>query len=95
MVEKYINGLFNEWGIRFIGLVDNADTEVKGNKKSRQINGLVNEWYLEDLSDNIKSILKSKREKEILKGITGQKIYWWFSIIRLQERPRAKRTFNY
>ncbi|MCI8587960.1 MAG: recombinase family protein, partial [Clostridia bacterium] len=63
LVEKYINGLFIEWGIRFVGLVDNADTNVKGNKKSRQINGLVNEWYLEDLSENIKSVLKSKREK--------------------------------
>ena len=68
LVEKYINGLFVEWGIRFIGLVDNADTEVKGNKKSRQINGLVNEWYLEDLSENIKSILKSKREKGLHTG---------------------------
>lgn len=62
LVEKYINGLFLEWGIRFIGLVDNADTNVKGNKKSRQINGLVNEWYLEDLSDNIKSVLRAKRK---------------------------------
>ena len=63
LVEKYIHGLFVEWGIRFIGLTDNADTDVKGNKKSRQINGLVNEWYLEDLSDNIKEVLKSKRER--------------------------------
>ncbi len=63
LVERYINGLFIEWGIRFIGLVDNADTDIKGNKKSRQINGLVNEWYLEDLSDNIKLVLKAKRAK--------------------------------
>ncbi len=63
LVEKYIHGLFVEWNIRFVGLVDNADTNVKGNKKSRQINGLVNEWYLEDLSENIKSVLASKREK--------------------------------
>ena len=68
LVEKYINGLFIEWGIRFIGLVDNADTNVKGNKKSRQINGLVNEWYLEDLSENIKSVLKSKRQKGLYTG---------------------------
>jgi len=61
MVEKYIHGLFPKWGIRFIGVVDNADTEVKGNKKSRQINGLVNEWYLEDMSENIKSVLTSRR----------------------------------
>ncbi len=68
LVEKYINGLFLEWGVRFIGLADNADTDVKGNKKSRQINGLVNEWYLEDLSENIKSVLRSKREKGLHTG---------------------------
>ena len=63
MVEKYIHGLFPIWGIRFIGVVDNADTENKGNKKSRQINGLVNEWYLEDMSDSIKSALTTRREQ--------------------------------
>ncbi len=62
LVEKYIHGLFPIWGIRFISIVDNADTAVKGNKKSRQINGLVNEWYLEDMSDNIRSVLKSRRQ---------------------------------
>ena len=41
LVEKYIHGLFPVWGIRFVSIVDNADTENKGNKKSRQINGLV------------------------------------------------------
>ena len=62
LVEKYIHGLFPIWGIRFVSVVDNADTENKGNKKSRQINGLVNEWYLEDMSENIRSVLKSRRE---------------------------------
>ena len=62
MIEKYIHGKFLEWGIRFVGAVDNADTNVKGNKKARQINGLVNEWYLEDLSENIKSTLSAKRK---------------------------------
>lgn len=62
LVEKYIHGLFPLWGIRFVSVVDNADTANKGNKKSRQINGLVNEWYLEDMSDNIRSVLKSRRE---------------------------------
>lgn len=57
LVEKYIHGLFPIWGIRFIAIADNADTEVKGNKKARQINGLVNEWYLEDLSENIRMVL--------------------------------------
>ena len=68
LVEKYIHGLFVEWNIRFVGLVDNADTNIKGNKKSRQINGLVNEWYLEDLSENIKSVKKNQREKGIYTG---------------------------
>ena len=60
IVEKYINNKFNEWNIRFIGLSDNADTDNSGNKKSRQINGLVNEWYLEDVSNNIRSAFKAK-----------------------------------
>lgn len=63
LVEKYIHGLFPIWGIRFISVVDNADTANKGNKKARQINGLVNGWYLEDLSENIKSVLDDRREK--------------------------------
>ena len=62
LVEKYIHGLFPIWGIRFISIVDNADTNNKGNKKSRQINGLINEWYLEDMSENIKSVLTNKRK---------------------------------
>ncbi|MGI5883854.1 MAG: recombinase family protein [Candidatus Spyradocola sp.] len=62
LVEKYLHGLFPAWGIRFIGVVDNADTENRGNKKARQINGLVNEWYLEDMSENIRSVLTSRRQ---------------------------------
>lgn len=62
IIERYIHNKFIEWGVRFISVVDNADTDNYGNKKSRQINGLVNEWYLEDLSKNIRSSLKNKRE---------------------------------
>jgi DNA invertase Pin-like site-specific DNA recombinase len=62
LVEKYIHDLFPIWGVRFISVVDNADTAIKGNKKARQINGLINEWYLEDLSENIRSVFKSKQE---------------------------------
>jgi len=60
IIEKYIHNKFIEWGIRFIGVSDNADSENMGNKKARQINGLVNEWYLEDVSNNIKSAFKAK-----------------------------------
>lgn len=63
LVEKYIHGLFPIWGIRFIAVADNADTEIKGNKKARQINGLVNEWYLEDLSENVRMVFDLKRRE--------------------------------
>lgn len=63
MIEKYIHNKFIEWGIRFIGVVDNADSANVSNKKARQINGLINEWYLEDVSENIRRTLKHKREQ--------------------------------
>ena len=63
IIEKYINNKFIEWNIRFISLSDNADTNNVGNKKSRQINGLVNEWFLEDISNNIRSALKIKMKQ--------------------------------
>lgn len=63
MVEKYLHGKFVEWGIRFIAVVDHVDTADLENKKSRQINGLINEWYLEDLSNNVRSVLTHKRRE--------------------------------
>jgi DNA invertase Pin-like site-specific DNA recombinase len=63
IIEKYIHGKFLEWNIRFVSIVDHADTSVAGNKKARQINGLINEWYLEDLSDNIRKTLHHKKIK--------------------------------
>lgn len=63
VIEQYIHGRFTEWGIRFVSLIDNADTEVKGNKKARQINSLINEWYLEDLSENIKAVFRDKMKR--------------------------------
>lgn len=68
LVEKYINYLFPLWGIRFISIVDNADTAVKSNKKTRQINGLINEWYLEDMSDNIRAVLTNRRRNGFFIG---------------------------
>lgn len=61
LVEKYLHHKFIQWGIRFIAVVDHVDTADSTNKKSRQINGLINEWYLEDLSNNVRSVLTHKR----------------------------------
>ena len=63
MVERYLNYKFHLWGIRFITIVDNVDTNIKGSKKARQINGLVNQWYVEDTSESIKSALQIMREQ--------------------------------
>lgn len=63
LVERYLHGLFVQWGIRFVGYADHADTANHGNKKARQINGLVNEWYLEDLSDNIRTVFRTKQRQ--------------------------------
>ena len=60
IIEKYLHNKFIEWNVRFISLSDNADTGNIGNKKSRQINGLVNEWFLEDVSNNIRSAFNAK-----------------------------------
>ncbi len=68
LVEAYLHGLFPAWGVRFVGVVDSADTAVKGNKKARQINGLVNEWYLEDMSESIKSALTVRRQQGLHVG---------------------------
>lgn len=82
IVEKYIHGLFPIWNIRFVSIVDNADTEIKGNKKARQINGLINEWYLEDMSDNIKSVLTNKRRNGVHIGA--------FALYGYQKDPNQK-----
>lgn len=63
VVEQYVLEKFKEWKVRFIGIVDNTDTSVKGNKKTIQINGLTNQWYIEDMSDSIKASLTTKRAK--------------------------------
>ena len=63
LVEKYINGAFPEWGIRFVSVADHVDTARKDSKKARQLGGLINEWYLEDLSDSIRAVLRDHQRK--------------------------------
>lgn len=63
MIEKYINGLFLEWGIRFVSITDNIDTAVEGTVLLRQMNGMMDESYIEKMSVSIKSALKTKRAK--------------------------------
>ena len=90
LVEKYINGLFPLWRIRFVSLVDNADTANRGNKKSRQINGLVNEWYLEDMSENIRSVLTNRRKNGSRCHRAGNIHPFFAGIRKNRHRPDAQ-----
>ena len=58
--QYYLNELFPLWHVRLIGICDGVDTNDMKNLRLRQINGLINEWYSEDLSDNIRQILRDK-----------------------------------
>lgn len=68
IVEKYINGLFPLWGVRFIGVVDHTDNMNGHNLKQRQISSLVDEWYISDLSANVRATLSSKRREGLWVG---------------------------
>ena len=61
VIERYLHNKFIEWSVRFISIVDHADTSDEMNKKSRQINALMNEWYLEDTSLSVRKTLEHKR----------------------------------
>jgi site-specific DNA recombinase len=89
VIEKYIHGKFILWGIRFVSITDNVDTELKGNKKARQINGLVNEWYSEDLSENVKAALYTKKKN-------GQYLGHWCAYgYKLDPNDRHKIVIDY
>ena len=60
LAQYYLNELFPLWHVRLIGICDGVDTNDMKNLRLRQINGLINEWYSEDLSDNIRQILRDK-----------------------------------
>lgn len=63
IVEKYINGLFLDWGIRFISMTENIDTAIEGTTIMRQMTGVMDENYLARLSVNVKTGLRTKRER--------------------------------
>lgn len=63
IVEKYINGLFLDWGIRFVSMTENIDTSIEGTTIMRQMTGVMDENYLARLSVNVKTGLRTKRER--------------------------------
>ncbi len=63
IIEQYINDKFLEWGIRFIGVADNADSESESYSTMRLFTSAYNEMYVKDISAKIRKTLAYKREQ--------------------------------
>ncbi len=63
VVEQYINDRFLEWGVRFIGVADNADTDSESYGTMRLFTSAYNEMYVKDISAKIRKSLEYKREQ--------------------------------
>ncbi len=63
VIEQYINDKFLEWGIRFIGVADNADSDSEMYGTMRLFTSAYNEMYVKDISTKIRRTLTYKREQ--------------------------------
>ena len=63
IIEQYLNDKFLEWGIRFIGVADNADTDNESYGTMRLFTSAYNEMYVKDISAKIRRTLSYKREQ--------------------------------
>lgn len=63
VIEQYLNDKFLEWGIRFIGVADNADTDSESYGTMRLFTSAYNEMYVKDISAKIRRTLAYKREQ--------------------------------
>lgn len=62
VIEQYINDKFLEWGIRFIGVADHADSDSEMYSTMRLFTSAYNEMYVKDISAKIRRTLTYKRE---------------------------------
>ncbi len=62
-IERYLHRELPLLGVRFLGILDGTDTGNHANKKARQIYALINEWYCEDLSENVRAVLRQKMKE--------------------------------
>ena len=63
IIEQYLNDRFLEWGIWFIGVADNADTDNESYGTMRLFTSAYNEMYVKDISAKIRRTLSYKREQ--------------------------------
>ena len=62
VIEQYINDKFLEWGIRFIGVADNADSDSEMYDTMWLFTSAYNEMYVKNISSKIRRTLTYKRE---------------------------------
>lgn len=62
IVNEYVHEKFIEWKIRFVTVVDNIDTKDMINKLNSSLIAVFDEYMLDNLSRNIKSTLRRKKE---------------------------------
>lgn len=63
VIEEYINDKFLEWGIRFVGVADNSDSDSESYSTMRLFTSAYNEMYVKDISSKIRKTLSYKREQ--------------------------------
>lgn len=63
IIEQYINDKFLEWGIRFIGVADNSDSDSEIYGTMRLFTSAYNEMYVKDISSKIRRTLTYKRQQ--------------------------------
>ncbi len=63
VIEQFINDKFLEWGIRFIGVADNTDSDSESYSTMRLFTSAYNEMYVKDISSKIRRTLAFKREQ--------------------------------
>ena len=59
MVGQYLEIVFPEYGVRFIAISDNVDSD-EGINDLMPINNLLNEWYARDISRKERAVIQNK-----------------------------------
>ena len=72
MVGQYLEIVFPEYGVRFIAIGDNVDSN-EGLNDLMPINNLINEWYARDISRKERAYIQNKGNNG--KRITNRPVY--------------------
>ena len=59
----YIEERFPQFGVRYIAINDNVDTDSSESNDLMPFKNLFNEWFIRDTSRKIRAVLKAKAER--------------------------------